>query len=369
VKNPEIIREWYKKNRRELPWRSTTDPYSIWLSEVILQQTRIIQGISYYLRFLEAFPDVRSLAAAGDQQVLKLWEGLGYYSRARNLHMAAREVVERLEGEIPRTYDELLRLKGVGTYTAAAIASICFNEPKAVVDGNVARVISRIHGVMDAVNSTSGSRIIARLADEMLDRSDPGIHNQAMMEFGALQCIPIKPDCEGCPLRAGCIAYASGLVDLLPVKKRGKKPVKIWMYFYIIRCGGELILTRRGNGDIWGGLYQSPLEESKSELEESEIIRNVGTRIFNQIAEDSPVYARNAPDQGNRQYTIEHISAAVRHQLTHRNLLARFIHVSIGKWPDPLPDGWVKISFDQMGDFPVPRLINRYMEVVRNSYL
>lgn len=371
MKNREIIREWYEKNRRDLPWRSASDPYRILLSEVILQQTRISQGINYYHRFLETFPDVKALAEAEEEQVLKVWQGLGYYSRARNLHQAAGQIVRQFGGKLPGNYNHLLGLKGVGPYTAAAIASICFGEPRAVVDGNVARVLSRLYGVEDAVNSTAGARSIARLADELLDRDDPGTHNQAIMEFGALQCIPSKPDCPACPLNASCIALHTGRVERLPVKNRGRKPVERWMYFYIIRCGREIILTRRGTDDIWGGLYQFPLVESGTELGDEEILRRLQTLLNGN--HPGPVVPSGAapvlPGPGHPERTIEKISRTIRHQLTHRSLRARFIHVTIDRWPEPLPAEWTKISSGRLDDFPVPRLINRYMEVVRNSYL
>ncbi|MCJ7715495.1 MAG: A/G-specific adenine glycosylase, partial [Anaerolineales bacterium] len=229
MKNGGIIRGWYEKNKRDLPWRRTRDPYKIWMSEVILQQTRVNQGTKYYLRFIKSFPDVTALARADEDEVLKLWQGLGYYSRARNLHQAAKSVVEQMKGEIPGSYADLLKLKGVGGYTASAIASICFREPRAVVDGNVSRVIARLYGMDEPINSTRGGKLINSLAHDLLDRNDPGTHNQAMMEFGALQCVPVSPDCEKCPLMNYCEAWATGRVNLLPVKIPKLKPVERWM--------------------------------------------------------------------------------------------------------------------------------------------
>lgn len=337
-----IIREWYKKNRRELPWRSTRDPYRIWLSEVILQQTRVNQGLNYYIEFLNSFPDVHTLALAGEDEVLKKWQGLGYYSRARNLHQAARDVVAHFGGTLPRTYEGLLTLKGVGRYTAAAIASICFGEPRAVVDGNVSRVIARLFGVEEPVNTGAGARTIESLAMELLDRDDPGNHNQAMMEFGALQCVPVSPDCGNCPLLDHCEAAGSQRVAQLPVKIPRRRPVERWMYFYIIIYRGETILVKRGTGDIWKSLYHFPVVESDLPLDheglEEPIIVNAG---------------------------IRKISDPIRHQLTHRTIIARFIHVEPLEWPRPLPGGWIKISLEQLDDFPVPRLINRYLDLVK----
>ena len=347
-----IIHGWYKKNKRDLPWRATRDPYHIWLSEVILQQTRVSQGMETYNRFIDAFPDVASLAGAGEDQVLKLWQGLGYYSRARNLHQAAKDVVETGGGRIPDTYEGLLELKGVGVYTASAIASICFGEPRAVVDGNVSRVIARLFGMDEAINAAAGSRVVHALAGKMLERGlaeggDPGTHNQAMMEFGALQCIPVSPPCGTCPLANGCAARLTGRVNALPVKIPKRKPVDRWMYFFIMTCDGVTILTKRGDRDIWRSLYQFPLVESEGSLPEEEIVNNLPGEMW-----------------PNRPHSLK-ISPTIRHQLTHRTLHARFIHVELTSWPRPLPKGWIPVPLDRLDGYPVPRLIHRYMETVK----
>lgn len=343
-----IIRVWYEKNRRELPWRDTRDPYKIWLSEVILQQTRVNQGLNYYLDFLKAFPNVQSLARASEDRVLKRWQGLGYYSRARNLHRAAQLVVEQMEGEIPRTYDGLLQLKGVGKYTASAIASICFGEPRAVVDGNVSRVIARVYGVEDPINSSVGIKRVASLAREQLDKDDPGNHNQAIMEFGALQCVPLSPDCSICPLFHSCEARRTGRVDQLPVKIPKRKPVAQWIYFYLFKSNEEIILTKREAEGIWKSLYQFPAVESDAPISEEKIL---GERLDQLIR------------GGSDRLTIRKVSESIRHQLTHRTIHARFIHVETAILPHPLPEGWIKVSLEKIDDFPVPRLIHRYMEV------
>ena len=343
------IRGWYEKNKRDLPWRQINDPYKIWLSEVILQQTRVNQGLNYYLNFIKTFPDVNSLARASEDEVLKLWQGLGYYSRAKNLHHAARNVVEEMDGKMPRSYNGLLKLKGVGSYTASAIASICFDEPRAVVDGNVSRVIARLFGLDEPINSTQGNKIISSLADELLDRNNPGTHNQAMMEFGALQCVPVSPDCERCPLFDHCEARKSDRVDLLPVKIPKRKPVERWMYFYILLCNGETIFTKRGTEGIWKSLYQFPMMESEVPLTDETILGPMLAQLI----------------EGAGQATILKISDPFRHQLTHRTIYARFIHANLESWPHRLPTGWMKIFRERLDDFPVPRLINRYMEVVK----
>lgn len=348
VKISEILHTWYKKNKKDLPWRYTLDPYRIWLSEVILQQTRVNQGVGYYLAFLESFPDIFSLASAPEDRVMKLWQGLGYYSRARNMHETAREVVQRMGGEMPRRYEDLLILKGVGKYTAAAIASICFGEPRAVVDGNVARVISRLYGVEQPVNSSAGGKIIARLAQEILDTEQPGLHNQAIMEFGSLQCVPANPPCGACPLDHLCMAYSSGRVDRLPVRIPKRKPTSRWMYYFIFHTSGETILTKRNRNDIWKSLYQFPLLESERPLKDEEITGRMQRELM----------------PHGVTVTLEKISAGVKHQLTHRTIHAKFIHLRTDRWPDPLPDGWIRIRANRLHDFPLPRLIHRYVEVV-----
>jgi len=368
----EIIRGWYEKNKRDLPWRGTTDPYRIWLSEVILQQTRVDQGLGYYLRFVDAFPDVAALAAAGEDRVLKLWQGLGYYSRARNLHRAAREIAGS-GGRFPDTYEGLLGLPGVGPYTAAAVASICFGEARAVVDGNVARVVSRLHGVEEVVNAQPGSRMVADLATSMLDSGgeavavDPGLHNQAMMEFGALVCVPSGPDCAACPVRAGCSAYLNGRVEQIPVKKPKKKPVDRWMYFYIVSNGDRVLLSQRGTDNIWRSLYQFPAHESASPLPEEAIPDTLW-----QVLGMNPKQPAGGPGGGtaaNRPFkvTVRRISGAVRHQLTHRTIHARFIHVWMDPFPGfptepPGPGGIFAAPLEKLDTFPVPRIIDRYLE-------
>lgn len=349
-----IIRAWYKKNSRDLPMRRTRDPYKIWIAEVILQQTRMDQGLPYYLKFIAAFPDVASLASAPEEKVLKLWQGLGYYTRARNLQAAARDVEERFGGQMPSDYQGLLSLKGVGRYTAAAIASFCYGEPVAAVDGNVSRVIARLYGVEEAINSSAGATQIEALAAELMDPEDPGTHNQAMIEFGALLCVPSSPDCERCPLNTRCVAYGTRRVDSLPAKIPKKKPVDRWIWFYIIYKQGEIILMQRGTRDIWKSLYQFPALESGVRVSDSRMM-DAWTGLF------AP-----APPPA---FHLRKQSPEIKHQLTHRTLHARFIHLELLEWPDELPAGWIKISVDRVDDFPVPRLINRYLESINFSYL
>lgn len=373
-----ILCDWYEKNRRDLPWRHTTDPYLVWISEVILQQTRVVQGLDYYLRFAETFPDLNSLANASEDEVLLLWQGLGYYSRARNMHQAAKDLVEHNGGKMPENYKGLLEMKGVGSYTASAIASICFGEPRAVVDGNVARVLARINGIEEPVNSTAGKRIIDSLAAELLAGHrdepirnaggeiktgafrDPGTHNQAVMEFGALQCVPSSPDCGKCPVSEGCVAFKTSRVNILPVKTPKRKPADRWMYFYILRSGEETILSKRDQQGIWRSLYHFPVIESSRERSEQEICHT----LFEQLMSRLYAGVNEERNEGHpaQNAIISNISAPLHHQLSHLTLHARFIHIDLSSLPSPLTENSFRIPVSKVEDFPLPRLMERYME-------
>ena len=251
---PKLI-DWYHHQRRNLPWRHTRDPYFIWLSEVILQQTRVAQGLPYYQQFTEAYPTVFDLAAAPEQEIMRLWQGLGYYSRARNLSQTAQFIVQEQNGQFPDSYHKLLKLKGIGPYTAAAIASFAYDEAVAVVDGNVYRVLARVFGLATDITSTEGKKQFAQLANELLDVSQPATYNQAIMEFGALQCTPVSPDCLLCPFQANCVANATGQIAKLPVKtKKTKVRERFFNYFVIIK-NQEIALKQRTDRDIWQQLY------------------------------------------------------------------------------------------------------------------
>jgi A/G-specific adenine glycosylase len=350
-----IIHGWYKKNQRDLPMRQTRDPYRTWVAEVILQQTRMDQGLPYLLDFLKSFPDVAALASARENEVLRKWQGLGYYSRARNLHASARYVIEQLDGVMPGNYEALLKLKGVGKYTAAAIASWCYGEACAAVDGNVARVISRLFGIEDAINSPKGEKQIFAMASELLDPSDPGMHNQAMIEFGALLCVPVSPGCNKCPLVEMCEAHRQGLVDHIPHKVKNKKPVDRWFYYYMINSGGETILIQREEKDIWAGLYELPMIESSGPLKDEEILKNIPHLI---LQESDPGYSL-------RDVGIGELSSPVRHQLSHQTIYARFLQVETAHLPHPLPEKWQPVPRDQLDHFAMPRLIHRYLESVK----
>ena len=260
------LERWFEENKRSLPWRETTDPYRIWISEIILQQTRVAQGLDYYRRFIGRFPDVHELAVSDEDEVLKYWEGLGYYSRARNLHAAARQVMRDFEGRFPDTYEGIRSLKGVGDYTAAAIASFAYGLPHAVVDGNVYRVLSRLFAVDTPIDTTAGRKLFSALADEMLDRRYPALYNQAIMELGALQCLPRSPRCPDCPLFLSCEAVAAGAVDMYPVKSGKTVVLPRYFNYLVVHCGDDVFIARRDGKDIWRNLYEFVLIESDKEL-------------------------------------------------------------------------------------------------------
>jgi A/G-specific adenine glycosylase len=258
------ITDWYRQNKRELPWRQTTNPYYIWLSEIILQQTRVIQGMNYYLKFINHYPTIDDLANADEQSVLNDWQGLGYYSRARNLHAAAKQIQSTYNGVFPKTYEEIISLKGVGNYTAAAISSFAYNLPYAVVDGNVFRLLSRLFDIDIAIDSNEGQKTFAQIANELLDKENPSLHNQAIMEFGALQCTP-APDCSVCPLRVSCAAFSASRVAELPIKSKKTKVKEIEMNYLIIEQNGQILVRERTGNGIWKGLWEFYLIEDQAD--------------------------------------------------------------------------------------------------------
>ena len=341
-----IILEWYSENARDLPWRRTRDPYAVWLSEIILQQTRIAQGTAYWHRFMEHFPTARDLAEASEDQVLRLWEGLGYYSRARNLHAAARQIVAL--GGFPQTLEGIRDLKGVGDYTAAAIGSICFGLPAAVVDGNVYRVLSRHFGIATPVGTTEAKREFTRLADKLLPHDSPARFNQGMMDFGALQCTPKNPSCLTCPLQASCNAFRTGRVNLLPVKKPAV-PVQVRRFRYIyVRFQEQTAIRRRGAGDIWQGLYEP-------------LVLNEGAsgNYFSQG------FAKNQfPEAGEfNSHGLSLLRSHVKHQLTHRTLLTDFYLWEPKSRPE-LPEGYFWIKETELDRYAKPRLFELLLEAL-----
>lgn len=335
-----LLKDWYSEVKRDLPWRRSKDPYRIWLSEVILQQTRVAQGLPYYETFVAHYPDVHALAAAPEQAVLRDWQGLGYYSRARNLHQAAKQVVERHGGVFPADYQALLQLTGVGPYTAAAIGSMAFGLPEAVVDGNVYRVLSRVYGVREAIDQPAGQKIFAQLAKKLLDDVDPGTYNQALMEFGALQCVPVNPDCENCLFRSNCVAFKEGLVALLPLKV-GKVKVRHRFFNYVvIRFEDGLYLQQRQAGDIWQHLWDFTNFEAERELSEEEISTHFQQK-FTFSASDFRVIAH---------------SESAKHVLTHQRIFAKFWLVQIFHNLQDMELKFVPIK--DLDTYPLPRLID-----------
>jgi A/G-specific adenine glycosylase len=344
------IVEWYLTNKRDLPWRETNDPYKIWLSEIILQQTRVSQGMPYYLRFIDRFPNVEALAAAPEQEVLRLWQGLGYYTRARNLHKCAKEVVSRYAGIFPATYESLLKLPGVGDYTAAAIASFSFNEPVAVVDGNVFRVLSRLFGIEKEINTPEGKRIFTALANELINRAKPDLHNQAIMEFGALHCIPKNPFCSSCDFRSTCVAAQSNLQEILPRKGKSKKARKRYFYYLVVQKGSSLLMKQRVNKDIWHGLYDFMLKENKGPLKTEKLLNELNL-FFKDAAEVK---------------TIE-VSKPYKHILTHQVILSKFVIIKVGKVYG-FGDNLKFYTLKKIHDLPKPVLITRFLSDHKNFY-
>ena len=340
------LEKWYSAFGRDLPWRHTSDPYLIMLSEFILQQTQIVQGMDYYLRFAERFPTAESLAEASEEEVLRLWQGLGYYSRARHLHAAAKQIAEA--GCFPRDYSFVRALPGVGDYTAAAIMSFAFGEPYAVLDGNVQRVLSRYFGISEPVDTTQGKKLLRSLADEMLDRQHPALYNQAIMDFGALQCKPVVPACEACPLAETCQALQDHLVDKLPVKaKRTAVRDRYFTYIYIRTEDGKTLLHRRGSGDIWQGLFEFPLIESASKLTSKQVDEFIHSSILNAQC-------------ANVNYQLQLVAQDVRHQLTHQRLHADFYCLTL----PPENAQWSMVNgqwIDEcdLDNYALPRLLEK----------
>ena len=337
---------WYAENHRDLPWRHNPTPYQVWLSEVILQQTRVNQGIDYYLRFIERWPDVKSLAQASEEEVLKMWQGLGYYSRARNLHHCAKQVVEEYGGQFPTNFDKLRKLKGIGDYTAAAIASIAFNLPHAVVDGNVYRVLARLYDIDTPININEGQNLFARLADELLNREQPDLHNQAMMEFGALHCTPKNPNCLHCPLQAQCLSFANMTVMQRPVKLPKTKVTTRYFNYLVIRVKDKVYLHKRDDKDIWKNLYDFPCIETKEMVSADDILQS---ESFLQLIE-------------NKTFEVKNVSHFYKHQLTHRTLLAQFIEIILDEELLHIQTkGLILTPESDLGNYPIPRLIDLYL--------
>ncbi len=338
----EVIIRWYEENKRELPWRESSDPYLIWISEIILQQTRVAQGYDYFLRFVERFPDVRTLADADEDEVMKYWQGLGYYSRARNLHAAAKS----MDGVFPQTYSGVRTLKGVGEYTAAAICSFAYGMPYAVVDGNVYRVLSRYFDIGTPIDSTEGKKLFAALADELLDKKRPAVYNQAIMDFGAVQCTPQSPDCLFCPLADGCAALSKGSVSKLPVKRHKTKTTNRYLNYIYVRAGAHTFINKRTADDIWKNLFELPLIETSVALPEKEFLALPDFRSF------------FAP--GEHQ-VVRSVCREVKHVLSHRVIYANFYEVTLPEATTSFSK-FQKIKVEELGQYAVSKLVHAFVE-------
>ncbi|MDR3118120.1 MAG: A/G-specific adenine glycosylase [Mediterranea sp.] len=336
-----IIR-WYNENKRELPWRGATDPYTIWVSEIILQQTRVNQGYDYFLRFIERFPDVRTLAEAHEDEVMKYWQGLGYYSRARNLHAAAKS----MNGAFPDTYEGIIALKGVGEYTAAAICSIAYDMPYPVVDGNVFRVVSRYMGIETPIDSGRGKKEITGWANRLIDRKCPALYNQAIMDFGALLCTPKSPGCAECPLAAGCTALANGTVSKLPVKKNKTKITNRYFNYIYVHAGEYTYIRKRAEDDIWKNLFELPLIETSRAVTEEELTALPEFR--NLIA-------------GNESPVIKLSLRQVKHVLSHRVVYADFYEVTLPEETRSFA-AYKRIKKNEMNQYAISRLVQIFLE-------
>jgi A/G-specific adenine glycosylase len=345
----QILLKWHRgENNRSMPWKGEKNPYRIWLSEVILQQTRVDQGWAYYEKFLDAFPTIHDLAHAPEQKVFKLWEGLGYYNRCRNLIATAKKIDAEYNGQFPGTYEEILQLKGIGPYTAAAIASFAFNLPHAVVDGNVTRVLSRYYGDFTPIDSAAGKKLYAQLADALLDKEQADLYNQAIMDFGATVCIPRNPLCKDCIQRSDCQALQKGLVSQLPVKEKTNRKKQRWFYYFIVETPGDRVYIRQRTGkDIWEGLFEFVLHEADQPVyfdHENAAGSDLMHRLF-----------------GRQSMTVRYISRIYRQELSHQTIQGQFISVRLKKEKSQL-SGYALVDRDQLADYPFPKFINGWLK-------
>lgn len=344
-----MLLKWYKQNKRDLPWRGISDPYKIWLSEIILQQTRVLQGLEYYHRFIDEFPDIHSLARAEDDKVFKMWQGLGYYNRAENLLSAARTISLNLKGKFPENPEELKQIKGIGPYTAAAIASIVFNKPVPVVDGNVFRLLSRMFGVETPINSSKARNEFEFLAQSLMENHPPGEFNQAMMEFGALYCMPKNPDCTNCIFIQHCTAGKNGLTDKFPVKKTNAPIKNIYLFYFFleIETGSEtkIWIQKRKKNSIWKNLYDFPQIEYDASVEpEFAMTEFFGKKNLSNVV-------------------LKNISRKYKHQLSHRLIYATFLRLGINEnFTAQNKNTLTLINLADLAHYPVSRLVDRYLK-------
>lgn len=342
--NKSIVK-WYLANKRDLPWRDTQNPYKIWLSEIILQQTRVDQGMAYYLNFVHSYPTISDLAAASEDEILKKWQGLGYYSRARNLHATAKFISNNLNGEFPNNYEHIVKLKGVGAYTAAAIASFAYGEKTPVLDGNVMRVLSRFFGVEDAIDSRGGLLKLKALAEQNIDAQDPATYNQAIMEFGALQCTPKAPKCDECPLKNNCFAQKHQLVTSLPYKEKKTKVTSVTLDYMVLEREGTIYFKQRTQDGIWKGLYDFPSLEVQNHENGVEL----------------PTFVLKAFGKKSLPVLVE-VSDNYTHLLSHRKITARFFHFELKNDANFSYEEGRFYAKNEWMDLGIPRLVERYMK-------
>lgn len=344
-KFPALLLKWNSQhNTRKMPWKGEKDPYKIWLSEIILQQTRVEQGLKYYEKFVAAFPEISKLASAKDEKVYKMWEGLGYYSRCKNLIETARFISKKLNGKFPETFEEILSLKGVGNYTASAIASFAYNLPYAVIDGNVFRVLSRVFGIKKPIDSTSGKKLFSQLAAELLDKKKPGQYNQALMDFGAVICKPQNPLCKNCILQDHCFAFKNGLINKLPIKTKKVQIKTRWFNYLLIVYDGSIYIRKRTSNDIWKNLHELFLIETTKDISAKRLLEK---------AEKEKIIKRGS-------HKIVSISPVYSQQLSHQKIIGRFIRLTLNKQFDL--HGFKAIPLKHLSRYAFPRFITSYFE-------
>jgi A/G-specific adenine glycosylase len=339
-----LLLKWNdSENDRHMPWKGERNPYYIWLSEIILQQTRVEQGLPYFLNFKQKYPVVKDLAMAPEDEVMKLWQGLGYYSRARNLHETAKNIHTNHGGKFPENFEGLVKLKGVGEYTASAIASFAFGERKAVVDGNVIRVLSRVFGIDLAADTTKGKKKFASLAQQLIDANHPGLYNQAIMDFGAVVCMPVNPRCDACPFQRFCNAYQQNRIDTLPVKKKKIKVLNRYFNYLVIKNGNEIFINKRTGSDIWKNLYELPLLETSRPLK-----KNIKAEI--------------AAFLGHKNFDISAYSEGFVQLLTHRKIHTQFIEIELNNLKTTAVNNAQKIKLAQLDKYAFPKTVHLFLK-------
>jgi A/G-specific adenine glycosylase len=340
-----LLSNWYRQNKRDLPWRNSNNPYYIWVSEIILQQTRVAQGIGYYNRFIESFPTVFDLAKAEEDDVLKVWQGLGYYSRARNMQTAAKMIVQDYNGDMPKDYDKLIKVKGIGPYSAGAIASFAFKLPTPAIDGNVYRVISRVFGVFSSPYTAAGKKEFQDIVFDLMDKDHPDVFNQGLLDFGALQCVPRNPKCINCPFSQYCYAYRNNVIDSLPVKGKKIDVRDRYFNYLLIRYNNYTFISKRGGNDIWQSLYEFPLIETSRVMEINDLTEREEWNLL--------FY--------NLQPQVVYYSPIVKHLLSHQNIFTRFIVVEIKSTSENLRNGYKQVLTSEIDNYSVPRVIDSFL--------